>query len=413
MIRNLQSSVWVVGLKVLSGLSTFSLYIAFSHYLSPETLGVYELAITIIMLFSTLFSLGYVPFASGEFTRKDLAEVGLSTNKINMAYVVSASLISLILVPAVFIFASGMKFNASQWSVILAASLLFFYKAMYSGVLQHTFRPLKYAFLETCYPTMIFCISIVYLFLFDGQKIEMLLASHLVALVFIASLYRQEKQPKIKLVEQLNVSEFIDIFRVSYPWFIVALMSWVMYSSDKWVLEYFFSSAVVGLYAQIFKLSSAYNLIVVSTIAIVFSPYIYKSFRSASKQTTWNMINKQAAYLCLFTSVLLLVDLAVGELIYKFVIGEKYHDAFQYNYLIVINFMLMAIIGYYGYVFVYHNRTKYIQMTLFFGAVLNLLISFVITPRLGIYGVVFSSLVSQLCMLCYTITRAKKMLFNT
>ena len=151
----------------------------------------------------------------------------------------------------------------------------------------------------------------------------------------------------------------------------------------------------------------------VSTIAVIFSPYIYKSFRSASKQTTWNMINKQAAYLCLFTSVLLLVDLAVGELIYKFVIGEKYHDAFQYNYLIVINFMLLAIIGYYGYVFVYHNSTKYIQMTLFFGAVLNLLISFVITPSLGIYGVVFSSLASQLCMLFYTITCAKKMLFNT
>mgnify|MGYP004200495167 CR=1 FL=1 len=122
-------------------------------------------------------------------------------------------------------------------------------------------------------------------------------------------------------------------------------MSWVMYSSDRWVLEYFFSTTLVGLYSQIFKLSSAYNLIVVSTIAIVFTPHIYKSFRTASKQESWKMINKQTAYLCLLTGVLLLLDFAIGEVIYKAIIGEQYHDAFQYNYLIIVLFYCSRILG--------------------------------------------------------------------
>ena len=402
----------MIGLKILSGLSTFSLYIAFSYYLPPEKLGSYELALTIVMLFSTLFSLGYVPFASGEFTRKDLLDVGKSTNKINTAYIFSSLLICLFLIPGILGVSGLLKFNMSQWVIILTASSLFFYKAMYSGVLQHTFRPLRYSFFEACYPITVFLISICYLFLFAEPNVEVLLASHLIALCLIASCYRNEKQPKINLFGEIDTSEFIDIFKVSYPWFIVALMSWVMYSSDRWVLEYFFSTTLVGLYSQIFKLSSAYNLIVVSTIAIVFTPHIYKSFRIASKQESWHMINKQTAYLCLLTGVLLLLDFAIGEVIYKAIIGEQYHDAFQYNYLIIVNFMIMAAIGYYGYIFVYHNKTKYIQIALVFGALLNLLISFLITPKLGIYGVVFASLVSQLCMLAFTIIHAKKMLFS-
>jgi len=410
--HNLKNSAGVIGLKILSGLSTFLLYIAFSHYLPPEKLGVYELSVTMIMLLSTFFSLGYVPFASGEFTRKELAEVGFSTNKINTAYIFSVLLISLVLVPALFFFSSMMKFSASQWVIILVASSLFFYKAMYSGVLQHTFRPLKYSFFEACYPTTVSLISIGYLFLFDAHKVEVLLASHVIVLFFIASAYGKEKQPAIKLFTQLDLSEYVGIVRVSYPWFIVALMSWVMYSSDKWVLEYSYTTKLVGLYSQIFKLSSAYNLIIISTIAIVYSPYIYKSFKSEAKQTTWNMINKQAAYLCLLTSALLVLDLFIGELIYKILIGEQYHDAFQYNYLIIVNFMLTAIIGYYGYVYVYYNRTKNMQIVLGFGMLLNLLISILITPIFGIYGVIYASLIAQLSMLFYTRIQSKKMLFS-
>lgn len=411
-MHDIYNSAGVIGLKILSGLSTFLLYVAFSYYLSPEKLGIYELALTIIMLFSTLFSLGYAQFAGGEFTRKDLLDVEKSTNKINTAYIFSTLIILLFLVPAISVTSSMFKFSSFQWIIIFITSTLFFYKAMYSGVLQHTFRPLRYSFFEACYPVIIFSISIIYLLFFDDPKPEVMLATHFLALFLITCCYIKEKKPKINLYVKLDVNEFLNISKASYPWFVVALMSWIMYSSDKWVLEYFFSTGLVGLYSQIFKLSSAYNLIIVSTIAIVFTPYIYKSFRIATKQESWNMINKQTFYLCLSTGLLLLLDFAVGEFIYKAIIGEQYYDAFQYNYLIIVNFMLMAIIGYYGYVFVYHNKTIYIQIALFFGALLNLIISLLITPQLGIYGVLFASLISQICMLIFTVIRAKKMLFN-
>ena len=187
MKANLIKSLIVISLKVLSGLSTFLLYIAFSHYLSPDNLGVYELALTIIMLLTTVFSLGFVPYASGEFTRKDIVDVGLSTNKINTAYIIFALFILILVSPVIVFFVEDTKFSLTQWVVIFIASLLFFYKAIYSGVLQHTFRPVKYSVFEGLYPVTIFCISVIYLSIAKGDRIEIFLASHLIALIIISA----------------------------------------------------------------------------------------------------------------------------------------------------------------------------------------------------------------------------------
>ena len=408
----MNKSLIVVSLKVLSGVSTFLLYIAFSHYLSPEKLGTYELALTLIMLFSTFFSLGFVPYASGEFTRRDIEDVGISTNKINTTYAVFAISLLILVFPIVFIFSESTKFSLIQWVIILLTSLLFFYKAIYSGVLQHTFRPIKYSVFEALYPVVIFCISIIYLYMAIGEKkIDTLLLSHLSALGIIFIYYLLEKHPKINFFVRISLNEFFQIIKISYPWFIVAIMSWVMFSSDKWVLEYFYSTKEVGLYSQIFKLSSAYNLLIVSTIAIVYTPYIYKSFRINDKDKTWKMINRQTLYLLLVTIVLLFLDFIWGEVVYKLLIGKQYYEAFKYNYLIVVNFMLTAIIGYYGYVFVYFNKTKFMQIALTFGMLINLMTSVLLTPILGIFGVIIATFVSQICILVYSINQSKKMLY--
>jgi O-antigen/teichoic acid export membrane protein len=412
MTKNIKNSVGVVCFKILSGLSTFYLYIALSHYLNPESLGKYELALSLIMLISCVFSLGYVPFVSGEFTRKNVDLVGISTNKINVSYFYTTLFISTLFVPVSYGFKSFLNFNNIELSVIFVTSILVFFKAMYASVLQHTFRPLKYSFFESCYPIIITMISVSYLYFSSAPKIEVLLASHLISLLFIASSYIRESYPKIEIFVNLNFGEFIGIIRSSFQWFVVSLISWIMYAADKWILEILLSTMHVGLYSQIFKLSSAYNLVVVSTIAIIFTPHIYKSFRTEEPKVSWFMINNQAKYLVILTIALLSLNYISGEWIYKSLVGELYHSAFQYSYMIICNFMLTAIVGYYGYVFVYFNRTKHILIALLLGTCINLLVSYLLTPELEIYGVLVGSFVSQICMLVYTITQAHRMLFK-
>lgn len=402
----------VIIVKVIAGLSTIGLYVTFSHYLSPEKLGLYELALTIIMLLSHVLCLGFIPFISGEFTRKGIEGVEESTNKINSAYAIYATSALVITSIILIFFWDKTKFSAMEWCAILGAAYLFFYRNLYPDVLRSTFRPIKCSIFEGLYPLIVFMILTVYLMSSEGQSLTILLASNLIALLIIAIFYFLENTPNIRFFGRITLTEFKNVIKTSLPWFFVAIVSWIMYSSDRWVLEYFIGTYEVGLFAQIFKMSSAYTILVLSTIYIIFTPHIYKSFRINKKIITWRMINRQSYYLVLFTMFLLFIDWLIGESIYRLIVGEMYYEAFKYNYFIIINLMLAAIIGFYNYVFIHKNITLIIQISLVVGTATNLLLSILLTPYLGIYGVIMSSSVSQSGMLAYTIYQSKKYFFT-
>jgi len=228
----------------------------------------------------------------------------------------------------------------------------------------------------------------------------------------VALCYAFERPLNSYLFKKKDYYDFKKIIEESSPWFFISVLSWLMYSVDKWILQLFWGAYKVGIYSQIFKLSSCYNLMLVSLVSIMLTPYIYLSLRKDEAITTWNKIKKQVMGLAVITFVVLLLDYAIGERVYRLMVGEKYLEGFKYNYLIITNFMLTAIIGYFSYIFIFFNSTKHIQVPLLIGFFLNTTIGIYSTPIIGIYGVIISTTISQIIMLVYVIIKAKKMLFS-
>jgi O-antigen/teichoic acid export membrane protein len=405
-------AITVVFLKFLAGLSTVMLYILFSHYLSPEKLGRYELALSLIMLLTQLMSLGFVQFACGEFTRKNIDEVTIIINKINASYIIFAAVVCLFLVLIIMIWSPMIKFNFLEILFVLIASFLYFYRSMYAGVLQHTFRPVKYTLIEAAPSLIILLFCLIYLVGLKGESIELILLFNCFSLLLILIFYKMEHWVTLNPLQDLSINEFFNIVYSSYTWFFVAILNWLLYSTDKWFIQYFKGEFEVGLYSQIYKISSAYNALVIATISIVLTPYIYKSFSSKNSYLTWQLIIRQSVSLILFTICIFLACYLLGFKTYQLIVGKEYYESYKYIYLIILNFMMTALIGYFNTIFLYFNITKYIQIAILIGVLLNAVLVLFFGRVYGVYGILIASFISQMLMLCYTIYYSKKMLFT-
>ena len=151
-----RQSFFVVLLKLLSGASTFVLYVIFSHHISPSSLGIYELSMTLVMLFSQLMSIGLVQFTCVELVRKDFDNVTDTIHKINSIYLIISFCCSLILFLLLFLLKEKLMYSFWDMSLVILISFLFFFRNMYSGILQHTFKPIKYSIVEALYPFLSF-----------------------------------------------------------------------------------------------------------------------------------------------------------------------------------------------------------------------------------------------------------------
>ena len=406
-----KQSVLVFFLKFLSGISTFLLYLVFSHFLLPETLGLYELAMTLVMLFTQLMSLGFVQYACGELTRKDLFDIKETIGKINFSYLAVASIFSILLLIILSYFKDDLKYSNIDIILIISVSFLFFYRNIYAGILQHTFKPIKYSLIEALYPATLFFLCSIYLYYFKGSSLSYLMGASLIALVIISFMYYYDTKHSLE-VKVYSKKEVLNVISLSYSWFFVAILNWFMYSSDKWLIQYYFDLNNVGIYSQIYKLSSAYNSLIVATISVVSTPYIYRSFRSKSAEYSWGYIKTQALYLALLTTFIILIMFLIGFDFYKVLVGKNYWSGYKYIYPIIINFMLAAITGYFNTIFLYVNKTRYIQVPILLGILLNFVFALIFAPLFSIYGILLSSFLTQIIMLFCSAHYAKKVIFQ-
>jgi O-antigen/teichoic acid export membrane protein len=283
---------------------------------------------------------------------------------------------------------------------------------MYAGVLQHTFRPVKYSLIEAAYPLTILFFCLIYLVGLKGKSVELILLFNCFSLLLILIFYNMEHWVNLNPLQGLSIKEFFNIISSSYTWFFVAILNWLLYSTDKWFIQYFKGAYEVGLYSQIYKISSAYNAIVIATISIVLTPYIYKSFSNKNSFFSWQLIIRQSVSLILFTLCVFLACYFLGFKIYRLIVGNEYYESYKYIYLIILNFMMSALIGYFNTIYLYFNITKYIQIAILIGVLVNTVLVLFFATVYGVFGVLIASFFSQTLMLSYTIYHSKKMLFT-
>jgi O-antigen/teichoic acid export membrane protein len=102
----------------------------------------------------------------------------------------------------------------------------------------------------------------------------------------------------------------------------------------------------------------------------------------------------------IFSSLGVLV-IAILPLAFNIIIGEEYHDAYNYIPIAVVAVLLNCMVSIYSAVYVAKKMTKKVASTSICSAAINIVVDLLLVHFIGIYAAVISSAVAYLVMVVY------------
>ena len=218
-----------------------------------------------------------------------------------------------------------------------------------------------------------------------AATLETLFFAFLLILIFV----KQNKENPIRF----SFSIFKSMIKISYPFIFSAVLSSIYGQTDKVMLKFMIDNSAVATYSVSLTLAGAI-VIIPSALIEGFRPQIMM-FKTTNRQMY--LVRLKQLYALVFWicfSYCLFITL-FAKWIILFFYGTKYISAVPSLSLIV----WYTSFSYFGAInnlyMVAEEKTKWVQVTAFFGAILNIILNFVFIPFLGISGAALASLITQ------------------
>ena len=176
-----------------------------------------------------------------------------------------------------------------------------------------------------------------------------------------------------------------DLLRLSLPIAISFLVSYVMMYSGRYVLAQVATMTDVGIYTMGTRLGDAFNLFFVAPFLAAISPVLFKL--AAEDQN--GFVSEMKRYLNLYLiggGLLLLFANVVLTLAFHFVINEAYSDSVVIAEIAFWNMLIFGTAQLVGSVNLVNERIRLMTIFTIFCGVLNLGLTYVLVPVIGVGG---------------------------
>ncbi|ALL04395.1 hypothetical protein AQ505_02095 [Pedobacter sp. PACM 27299] len=206
----------------------------------------------------------------------------------------------------------------------------------------------------------------------------------------------------------LNKSQFKYFLYYGAPLIFSMFAGWVINQSDRFFLLHFFSLREVGIYAAAASIASFIALINGNMSKVIYPVVFQKLNKREGKRFILKITFLYSIIILVITAFFCLGIHLFGGLF----LGKKYVDAFPIIYIMCFGQAFFGIYTTTGMVIDYFKKTKLKTMLITIGAVLIIILSFVMTPIIGISGPALAALISFIFLAfgSFVITRN---LFNT
>lgn len=188
-----------------------------------------------------------------------------------------------------------------------------------------------------------------------------------------------------------------EIIRYSLPLIPVTLCELLPPLSDRFFLKHFIGMEHEGIYAISVRLCG-----VIHTLAIIF----YQTWQENAIQQ-YHSQDRDKFFSKVFNSyIFLLVAVLVGytfslKMCFSWLIAPNYQHCLTYLYPMGMSWVIIAICNYFYLPYQCAKNTKGVVPAIIFLAVINVVFNYLLVPRIGIYGVIVTSIIGYLSVACY------------
>ena len=183
-----------------------------------------------------------------------------------------------------------------------------------------------------------------------------------------------------------------------------SLLWWTINSSDRVMVSSMVSLDANGLYGVSYKIPS-----LLSTLSHIFmQAWTYSAVRE--KQGGGKGEYDNYIYDKMFGMMILVSGgLIVGtRFLFKILFAESYYTAWEYSPFLIIGFFFLTMATFLGTTYYVEKNTFGTMLSALFGAVINVVLNFLLIPAIGANGAAIATGISYISIYCYRAIDTKK-----
>lgn len=391
--RELANNILIIGLgRMLYQGVSLALIPVYTHYLTPQQYGLYDLLVSYIMLSAPVLSMqldmaAFRLIISYRQKSKKQAEV--------VSTIMFAVLTIVTLVEVVAVALDALLPITLNW-LILAYLATFTFSNLLQQIARGYGKSLVFA-ISNSIMAIVLPLSVLILVILAHAGIDGLLialsAAHLGAIIYLIF---SIKLHKTVAFSKFRIKLLNDALRYSLPLVPNGASLWVINMSDRTIISILLGTAANGIYAIASKVPLIYN----SFFNIFYISWIESASAHINADKDHFISSVLNAAIIAF-SCLGVILIAVTPILFPFLISPQFADSYRYIPLLIMSTVLGSVVSLYGSVYIALRRTNGLMVTTAILAIINLSISLLLTKSLGLFGPIVSMIISYLIIASY------------
>ena len=357
----------------------------YSHFLTAEQYGSINLIINLVPLLGPIFSL--------QVNETIFRFICDENKKDNIKKYISSSLMIWLFGMLSFIIiyiplSSLLKFNYTF------LFLLYFILNYFNLYMQQILRGLKhnvdYTISGIISTLVILIVNII--FVPRLQEKSILIAYIISSLVVIIYSFIRGKIWQYISVNNVNKENIKDMLKYSIPLIPNQISWWLNDFSGMYILKHYVGNAATGLISFGNKFPSALTILN-SVFLLAWTENSIFEYKSKDRNDYFS------AGLTVFMNILIIIStlmLPVVKIYYDLFISPEYYKSINYIPILLVAMIFNALSSFLGTIYTASKKTSEAFKTTIVAAISNVTLDIILIPRIGIYGYIFSLLISYI-----------------
>lgn len=210
----------------------------------------------------------------------------------------------------------------------------------------------------------------------------------------------------ISALQNFHIDKQLMIKMVKYSIVLVpnSFMWWIMNSSDHVMVTSLIGVAANGIYAISYKVPS-----VLSSLSTVFNQaWSYSAIHENKSKDSVEFNNEMFDNLVRFQLIITVSLMTFMKPFLKIYVQSSYYEAWQYTPYLLVGYFFLTMGTFLSTIYTVQKDSKGFLFSGLVGAVLNLVLNFILIPLWGIHGAAFATCISYIAVFLYRVIDTRK-----
>ncbi len=374
--------------KVVPGIINLLALLIYTRIFTTEDYGNFYLAMAAVSVLSILGSNWLVESVTRFYAKSELRkDLDSFFSTIVYTYVLSTLLILGLAIGGILIFSGKIS---DDFLPFLGMGIAVYITTSIYNILLYTLRASLQAKSFSVYQILLSAgklgVVLIIVFLFKIGAISLLIAFIFIQVPLLFFLFKKFsilRRFKLEYVSKECIKEF---FKFGSPFIISGLSVWLLLLSDRYILNFFKSSAEVGIYSVSYSMVDRSVALLYTILMLAAHPIIIYTWEEKGKEVTQKLIKDLSRYFFMICIPAFLGISVLSREIFAVLVGKDFAESFKLVPFFAFCSFCGGLFQYVGKGFEIYKKTLLLAFIIFLSGALNVVLNILFIPQYGAVG---------------------------